>query len=224
MPLIIKLCGMNTPAAVEAALQSGADWLGFVFHPQSPRRVGIEEARTLSAPARGRARCVALVADAADAELGAITSGFAPDMWQFHGGERPERLRDIRAIYGLPILKAVGIAGPSDLDAARAYAGVADHLLLDAKAPAGASFPGGHGEAFDWRLLAALPPSLAFMLSGGLRIETVERAIRDVRGLGCAVEGVDVSSGIETRPGLKDPEKILAFVAAVRAASPKDPP
>lgn len=216
MRLSVKICGLKTEETVEAAIEAGADMIGLNFHPKSPRFVSLEAAARLAARARFRARIVALTADAGDAELTAIVSAIAPDLVQFHGRENHERVRDVRANLGVAVMKAVGVAEGADLAAARAIATVADHVLLDAKPPKDATYPGGHGRPFDWTILAKLPPALAFMLSGGLTPENVGEAIRTMRGMGLSLMGIDVSSGVESAPGVKDVAKIGAFVAAVR--------
>lgn len=218
MSLLVKICGLSTPESVECALEAGADMLGFVFHPKSPRHVSIETAAALVRQIDGRAKSVALVVDPEDGLLGRIMSAVSPDLWQFHGKEALERLRDIRSVFGLPVMKAIGVAEAADLAAVPAYAAVADRILLDAKPPVDAAYPGGHGRPFDWSILSALPPTLPFMLSGGLSPENVGEAIRAIRGMGLNLAGVDVSSGVESAPGVKDLGRIRGFVAAVREA------
>lgn len=211
---LVKICGLSTPETLAAALDAGADLVGFVRFPKSPRHLELEMGRVLSAQARGRAERVALVVDAEDGELAAIVEAIDPDLIQLHGGETPERVRAIRARFGRPVMKAVGLAERADLAAIDLYRGVADRLLLDAKPPRiPEALPGGNGLAFDWRLLVGLDPRLAFMLSGGLTSETVGAAIALT-----GAAAVDVSSGVESRPGEKDPAKIEAFVRAARAA------
>ena len=216
MSLLVKICGLSTRESVDCALEAGADMVGFVFHPKSPRYVSIEAAVALVRQVDGRAQCVALVVDPEDGLLGTLLSDVSPDFWQFHGKEALERVRDVRAVFGRPVMKAVGVAEAADLAAIPAYAAVADRILLDAKPPVDAAYPGGHGKVFDWRVLSALPPTLPFMLSGGLSPENVGEAIRAVRGMGLALQGVDVSSGVESAPGVKDLGKIRAFIAEVR--------
>jgi phosphoribosylanthranilate isomerase len=214
MTPLVKICGLSTPEALDAALAAGADMVGLVRFPKSPRHVGLDEGRTLSDRARGWALRVALVVDADDAELAAVVAALDPDLLQLHGSETPERVAAIRTRFGRPVMKAVGIAEAADLDAVARHAAVADRVLLDAKPPHGAeALPGGNGLAFDWRLVAGLDPQAPFMLSGGLTAETVATAIALT-----GVQAVDVSSGVETRPGRKSPEKIAAFVEAARAA------
>lgn len=214
MALEIKICGLSTPETLDAALSAGADMVGLVFFPRSPRHVGPSVAAALAAQARGKAQIVALTVDADDGMLDAIVAGVAPDLIQLHGRETPERVAAIRARFDRPVMKAVGIAGPDDLASLAAYQTVADRLLLDAKPPKGAALPGGNGVAFDWRLLAGLDLARPFMLSGGLTPENVDEALRLTRA-----SAVDVSSGVESAPGIKDPARIGAFIEAARAAS-----
>jgi phosphoribosylanthranilate isomerase len=216
--LIIKICGLKTPESVACAVEAGADMLGLNFHPKSPRYVAPELAASFVRQVAGRAQCAALVVDPEESQLGMLRSIVAPDLWQFHGQESFERIRETRAILGLPVMKAIGVAETGDLPAVSAYARVADHILLDAKPPKDAAYPGGHGRVFDWKILSALPPRLPFMLSGGLTPENVAEAIRTLRGMGLALSGVDVASGVESAPGVKDLGKIRAFIAAARAA------
>jgi phosphoribosylanthranilate isomerase len=174
----------------------------------------LDEGRALSAHAKGKAQRVALTVDADDAELDAIVAALDPDMLQFHGSEMPERVAAVRARYGRPVMKAVGIAGDGDLVHIDAYRGIADRILLDAKPPRVAeALPGGNGLAFDWRLIAGLDPDPVLMLSGGLTPENVAAAIALT-----GVRALDVSSGVERAPGEKDPARIKAFIRAARAA------
>jgi phosphoribosylanthranilate isomerase len=213
MTALVKICGLSTPETLDAALEAGADLVGFVHFPKSPRHVALDRGRVLSAQARGKALRVALVVDPDDAELAAVVEALDPDWLQLHGSESPERVAAIRQRFGRPVLKAVGIAGASDLADLAVHA-ASDHLLVDAKPPQGGdALPGGNGVAFDWRLLAGLDPSLRFMLSGGLNPANVAAAI-GITG----AQAVDVSSGVENRPGDKSPAKIEAFVKAARAA------
>ena len=211
---LVKICGLSTPETLAAALDAGADLVGFVHFPKSPRHVTLDAGRALSVQARGRAIRTALLVNPDDALLAAAVESLDPDLIQLHGSEAPERVAAIRARFGRPVMKAVGIAESADLAAVAAYAPVADRLLLDAKPPKTAdALPGGNGLAFDWRLLAGLDPATPFMLSGGLNPENVAEAV----GL-TGARAVDVSSGVETRPGEKDPARIEAFVKAARAA------
>lgn len=213
MSLIIKICGLKSPETLEAAISAGADWVGFVFFPKSPRHVTLELATDLGRIVKGRAKKVALSVDADDPSLDAIEKALAPDIHQLHGHESPERVKAIRTRYGHPVMKAVGIADARDIEDARSYQTAADWLLLDAKPPKNADLPGGNGLPFDWQLLAGLDLQKPFMVSGGLDPSNVGTAIAISRPA-----GVDVSSGVETAPGIKDPAKIRAFVAAARAA------
>src|ERR687890_785656 len=174
----VKICGINSLDALDAALAAGADMVGLVRFAKSPRHLGLEEGRALSGHARGKALRVALVVDADDAALAETVEALDPDLLQLHGSETPERVAAIRARFGRPVMKAVGIAEQEDLAAVAAYAAVADRLLLDSKPPATAeALPGGNGLAFDWRLVAGLDPALPVMLSGGLAPDNVAAAI-----------------------------------------------
>jgi phosphoribosylanthranilate isomerase len=214
VPIDIKICGLKTTDALDAALGAGADMVGVVFFPKSPRNVDLATAAKLAARARGRAKVVALTVDADDALLADIVREVRPDALQLHGEESVERVAEIRQRFGVPVIKVVAIAGEADLDTVRAYDAVADRLLLDAKAPAGATRPGGNGVPFDWNLLSRLDLSKPFMLSGGLHPENVAEALRLT-----LAPGVDVSSGVESAPGVKDPARIKAFIEAARAAA-----
>ena len=200
---MIKICGLSTPAALDAALEAGADMIGLVRFPRSPRHVDLTTGAALSTHAKGRALRALLLVDPTDAELDEAVAALDPDLVQLHGRETPERVAAIRGRTGRPVMKAVGIGGPDDLRALDAYTGAADRLLLDAKPPAGAALPGGNGVPFDWSLLAGLDRDRALMLSGGLGPGNVAEAIART-GLGA----VDVSSGVEVRPGEKDPDRI----------------
>ena len=213
MSLIVKICGLSTPDALDAALDASADMVGFVFFEPSPRHVGFEKARMLGKHTGGRAQKVALTVDADDALLDAIVEALQPDLLQLHGKEPPARVAAVKKRLGLPAMKAIAVAAKSDLEAVAAYAAVADRLLFDARAPREATRPGGLGKSFDWRLLQNLDPGLPFMLSGGLDAGNVSEALRITRA-----PGVDVSSGVESAPGVKDVEKIGAFVRAARLA------
>jgi phosphoribosylanthranilate isomerase len=216
MSVVVKICGLNQPEPLEAALAGGADMVGFVFFEKSPRHVDLAVARKLGALVGGRAQKVALVVDADDARIAAILEALAPDWLQLHGAESPERVAALRR-FRLPILKAIGVAEPADFLRASAYEGVADRLLFDAKPPKGAVLPGGNGLTFDWTLIRDHAGALArqdWLLSGGLDAENVGEAIRLT-----GAPGVDVSSGVENAPGVKSVEKILAFLAAARAGA-----
>lgn len=211
MPIDVKICGLKTAEALEAALGGGASHVGFIFFGKSPRNVHPEEAGRLRQAARGRAKAVAVTVDADDATLDAIVAAMAPDMLQLHGKESPERIADVKARYGLPVMKALSISSAEDVAAADAYRGVADRMLFDAKPPKGAELPGGNGVPFDWRILGGY--SGDYFLSGGLTPVNVGEAIRLLDP-----PGLDVSSGVESAPGVKDIGLIAAFLAAVRAA------
>ena len=214
MTIEIKICGLRSPDALDAALAAGADLVGLVFFPPSPRHLSLREGARLAALARGRASVAALTVDADDELLASIVEAVSPDLLQLHGHEPPARAAEIRRRFGRPVMKAVGVADATDLDRARAYAGAADRILLDAKPPRDATRPGGNGLAFDWRLLAGLDLGGPVMLSGGLNAANVRQAIQVARP-----QGVDASSGVESAPGVKDPVRIASFVAAAREAA-----
>ncbi|KFI31218.1 N-(5'-phosphoribosyl)anthranilate isomerase [Haematobacter massiliensis] len=207
----VKVCGLREPAHVAAAAEAGAAYVGFVFFPRSPRAVSIAEARMLAAEAPAGLAKVGLVVDADDALLDAILADVPLDMLQLHGRETPARVAEIRQRYGLPVMKAVGIAGPEDIARLADYWQVADQILVDAKAPKDAALPGGNGVAFDWGLLWNLRWPVPWMLAGGLTPANVADALR-VTGAG----QVDVSSGTESAPGIKDPGLIRAFIEATK--------
>ncbi len=211
MSPLIKICGLSTEATIDAAIEAGAERVGLVFFPKSPRHVDLRHAAALASHARERAAVVALTVDADDASLADIVATVRPDMLQLHGSETPARVGDVRARFGLPVMKAVGVSTGEDLGAARAYARVADEILFDAKPPEGAVLPGGNGMAFDWHILSALDLPVPFMLSGGLDPENVGRALALTRA-----QAVDVSSGVEVAPGVKSADRIRAFVKASR--------
>lgn len=213
MPLSIKICGLKTPEALDVALECGADLVGFVFFSPSPRHLSLEASRALGERVQGRAGKVALTVDANDATLRAIVAALKPDMLQLHGSETPERVAVVRSRFGLPVMKALPIAERSDLSPIRLYAKVADRIIFDARAPQDATRPGGLGKPFDWTLLQNLDLGIPYMLSGGLDASNVAEAIRITRA-----PGVDVSSGVERKPGEKDPDKIREFIRAARAA------
>lgn len=205
----VKICGLRDAASLQAAVDAGAAYVGLVFFPKSPRNVTIEEAAVLAQTVPPGVAKVALVVDADDALLDAITARVPLDILQLHGHETPERVRAIRARYGLPVMKAVGVAGPDDLTALDDYAKVADQILVDAKPPKDADLPGGNGLSFDWRLIAGRRWPVPWMLAGGLTPGNVGEAI----ALTGAMQ-VDVSSGVEAAPGVKDAALIAAFCAA----------
>jgi phosphoribosylanthranilate isomerase len=209
----VKICGLKDEPALQAALAGGADYVGFVFYPPSPRAVDLERARTLAAQARAASvKVVALLVDADDALLASVVEAVEPDILQLHGSETPARAAEIRRRFGRQVMKAIPVAAPGDAEAALGYAEAADLVLFDAKAPAGATRPGGNGAQFPWSLLADIKGKLAYMLSGGLSPDNVAAAIR-ATGAGI----VDVSSGVESRPGEKDPALISSFLRAAKA-------
>jgi phosphoribosylanthranilate isomerase len=212
MSLIVKICGLSTRETLDVALQAGADMVGFVFFPPSPRHIGLNTARDLGRLAKGRAMKVALTVDADDATLANIVEALQPDILQLHGKETVARLRDIKQRFGLQIMKAMAVEAPADLATLPGYAAVADRILFDARAPKEATRPGGLGAVFDWRLLEKLNLGAPFMVSGGLHAGNVAEAVRVTRA-----GGVDVSSGVERASGVKDPEMIRAFIRAARA-------
>src|SRR3954471_7121718 len=213
MSLLVKICGLSTRETLEVALEAGADMVGFVFFPPSPRHLSLETARELGRQAKGRAVKVALTVDANDATLENIVETLRPDLLQLHGRETIARLRDIKQKFGLPLMKVLAVETAADLASLPGYAGVADRILFDARAPKGATRPGGLGAAFDWHLLEKLDLELPFMVSGGLHVGNVAEAVRATR-----TGGVDVSSGVERSPGVKDPEMIRAFIRAARSS------
>jgi phosphoribosylanthranilate isomerase len=207
----IKFCGLTRAADVAAAVVARAAYLGFVFFERSPRHLMPEQARELALAAPPGIARVGLVVDATDDEMEAIAAHVPLDMWQLHGKETPERVRELRARFGLPVMKAVGVAGPEDLPALDIYARVADQILVDAKPTAGAALPGGNGLAFDWRLVAGRRWPVPWMLAGGLTAGNVAEAIRLT-----GARQVDVSSGVEEAPGLKEVGLIADFARAAR--------
>jgi len=214
MSVIVKICGLSTSEALDVALDEGADMVGFVFFPPSPRNVSFKTAAALEARVRGQAKKVALSVDADDTLLSYVVDALGPDILQLHGSESPLRVSAIKACFKLPVMKAIAVETRADLAAIARYAAVADYLLFDARAPRDATRPGGLGKSFDWHLLENLEPGVPFMLSGGLDAGNVGEALRITRA-----PGVDVSSGVERAPGEKDPEKIRAFVRAARQAA-----
>jgi phosphoribosylanthranilate isomerase len=213
MALLVKICGLKTPQALDVALEAGADQVGFVFFPPSPRNLGYEAARALGQRVKGRAGKVALTVDASDDMLGEIVGALEPDVLQLHGTETPERVVAIRTRFGRPVMKALPISERADLSPIHLYAKVVDRLIFDARPPKEATRPGGLGRPFDWHLLENVDPGVPFMLSGGLDVGNVADALAITQA-----PGVDVSSGVERAPGEKDPDKIRAFVRAARAA------
>jgi phosphoribosylanthranilate isomerase len=215
MTIAVKICGITSPEAVDAAVQAGTVYGGLVFHPNSPRNLDVARAGQLARHMRGKLKVVTLLADPSDEMVGRIVSELAPDFIQLHGNEPARRVAYLRAKFDTPIIKALPVAEASDLAAASEYESVADMLMFDAKAPKDAKRPGGHGAAFDWKILAGHKFNKPWFLAGGLDPENVARAI--------ALSGakmVDVSSGVESAPGVKDPARILQFINATRYPAP----
>ena len=215
MTIDVKICGLKTEAALDAALENGADYVGLVFHDASPRNVDAETARRLAAKARGKAKVVVLLVDPDDLRLAEVVAAVAPDVIQLHGAETPARVAEIAQRFQLPVLKAVKVASAADAQAAISY-GAADLILFDAKAPEDrpGALPGGNGVAFDWQVLEGVRGKLAYMLAGGLTPANVAEAIRRT-----GATAVDVSSGVESRPGEKDAELIRRFLHAAKTAN-----
>lgn len=208
---LVKICGLTDPDAVAAAVEGGASHLGFVFFPPSPRAVEPWEAAELCDGLPEDVAVVGLFVDPTDDEINAVMQQVRLDLIQLHGHETPERVEAVRQEFGMPVMKALGVSEAADLEAARTYLGVADMLLFDAKPPKGAERPGGNAVAFDWSLMSAWTDcETPWLLAGGLTPATVAEALR-ISG----APGVDVSSGVETAPGEKDPDLILAFLDAV---------
>jgi phosphoribosylanthranilate isomerase len=207
----IKICGLRTEAALAAALDGGADYVGLVFFPPSPRHLSPETAKPLAAIARGRARIVALMVDPDDALIDRVVTAVEPDLLQLHGEESPERVAEVRRRWARPVMKAVKVETARDAEVAIQYRGIADLILFDARAPKGSPLPGGNGLPFDWLALAGVKDQVDYMLSGGLTPDNVAEAIKVT---GAAI--VDVSSGVEVRPGEKSPELIRRFLRSAK--------
>jgi len=212
MPIAVKICGITSAEAVEAAVAAGAHYGGLVFHPKSPRFVALDQARMLAERMRGRLKIVALVADMDDGALAAVVEAVRPDFLQLHGGESAQRTAQVRARFGLPVIKALAVAEASDFDGIADYEAVADMLMFDAKPPKGADRAGGHGTAFDWSLLDGRVFTKPWFLAGGLTPDNVGRAAVLARA-----QAVDVSSGVESAPGVKDAQRIVQFLNATKA-------
>jgi len=213
MAIEVKICGITRADDADAALRAGADYVGLNFHERSSRKVSLEAGQALAERLRGRTRLVAIFVDAGDDRIAEIVSAIRPDLLQLHGSESPARVGSTRARFERPVIKAIAVAEASDLSKLRAYEDAADMFLFDAKAPAGAAAPGGHGVAFDWQLLKDRRFTKPWFLSGGLKPDNVGRAIRTA-----AAQRVDAASGVETAPGIKDAELIRTFVEAARNA------
>jgi phosphoribosylanthranilate isomerase len=211
MPTKVKICGLKTEAALEAALAGGADYVGLVFFPPSPRNVTLAVAKALADRARGRARIVALMVNPDDALVAQVAASVAPDLIQLHGYETPTRVAEVRARWGISVMKAVPVETAEDAHAARQFSPAADLILFDARAPADSARPGGNGAPFDWRTLLGVTEGIPFVLSGGLTPDNVAEAIRLT-----GATTVDVSSGVESSPGEKDPELIRRFLRAAK--------
>ncbi|WP_037086309.1 phosphoribosylanthranilate isomerase [Neorhizobium vignae] len=212
----IKICGLKTPEAVDRAVARGASHIGFIFFAKSPRNVEPDLAGDLADRVRGRVKIVAVTVNADDEELDDIVSMVRPDILQLHGNEGPERILHLKALYGLPVMKAFSVKEAADLDRIDPYIGVADRFLFDAKAPAGSELPGGNGVSFDWSLMASLDEGVDYMLSGGLNKDNAVIALKSTRA-----SGIDLSSGVESAPGIKDLGMIDAFFDAVADAGRK---
>ncbi|TPM03849.1 phosphoribosylanthranilate isomerase [Mesorhizobium sp. B2-3-10] len=213
MALDIKICGLKTDQAMAAALAGGASHVGFIFFPKSPRYVEPAEAGRLREAARGKALAIAVTVDARDAFLDEIVEKLQPDMLQLHGSETPERVAELKARHGLPVMKALPLSEAADLERIKPFVGIPDRFLFDAKPPKGSELPGGNGVAFDWRILAGLDAGIDYMLSGGLNAANIGDALRLANP-----PAIDISSGVESAPGVKDPALIEQFFRAVRAA------
>lgn len=214
MSLIVKICGLSTPETLDASLGAGADMVGFVFFEASPRHLSLDRAQDLGRLVKGRAQKVALTVDADNAALANIVEILRPDWLQLHGKESVARVRDIKQQFGLPVMKVIGVMNKDDLAVLPGYAAAADRIMFDARAPKDATRPGGLGTPFDWHVLDGIAKDHSFMLSGGLTADNVAEAIRIAQPW-----GVDVSTGVERAPGMKDGDMIRAFIRASREAA-----
>ncbi len=212
MAILVKICGINSAEAADAAARAGADFAGLMFHPKSPRHVTPEAARSLAQRLRDKVRIVAVIVDPRDEDIVHAMNNAVPDFLQLHGSESPARVGEIREKFGIPIIKVLPVAEAADFANLPAYEDAADMLMFDAKPPANADRAGGHGVAFDWQLLRSRTISRPWFLAGGLTPENVSRAIAAANAA-----AVDVSSGVETAPGVKNPELIQSFIASARA-------
>jgi phosphoribosylanthranilate isomerase len=203
----VKICGLTDPADIPAAILAGASYVGFVFFPKSPRHLNLSTAAEMAGAVPDDITTVALTVDADDDMLDALTKAVPVDMLQLHGHESPARVAEVRARYGLPVMKAIGIASETDLTQIDFYSKVADQLLIDAKPPEGADRPGGNAVAFDWRLIAGRRWSVPWMLAGGLTPDNVAEAVRLT-----GASQIDVSSGVERAPGIKDEDKMRLLI------------
>jgi phosphoribosylanthranilate isomerase len=210
----IKICGLKTEEAVEKAVSLGATHIGFIFFEKSPRNIEPDIAGRIAEKARGRAKIVAVTVDADNDDLDDIVYLLKPDILQLHGHETPEQVLTIKALYGLPVMKVLSVREPGDLERIDPYIGIVDRFLFDAKAPAGSELPGGNGVTFDWRLLQNLDADVDYMLSGGLHKDNVAQALLET-----GARGLDVSSGVESAPGVKDLTRMEEFFESVRQAT-----
>ncbi|WP_077968580.1 phosphoribosylanthranilate isomerase [Ensifer adhaerens] len=209
----VKICGLKTAEAAERAVALGASHVGFIFFPKSPRNIEPDDAGRIAERIRGQAKVVAVTVNADNDELDEIVSALNPDILQLHGSEDAERLLTVKAMYGLPVMKAFSVREASDLERIDAYIGIADRFLFDAKPPAGSDLPGGNGVSFDWKLLDALDGSVDYMLSGGLNADNIGEAMAQTHA-----RAIDISSGVESAPGVKDLKLMESFFNAVRQA------
>lgn len=208
----IKICGLSSKEAISAAIEGGADYIGLIFFETSPRDVSLEKAAELSGFAGSAINKVAVTVDASDEFMDQIVEAVAPDMLQLHGSETPQQVKELKAKYKLPVMKAIAVSTLDDLSRSDAYENCADRFLFDAKAPKGSDLPGGNAVTFDWTLLKAIGGEVNYMLSGGLNVSNISQALRTT-----GAKAVDVSSGVESSPGIKDIAKITAFIKAVKA-------
>lgn len=218
MSPIVKICGIKETSGLDAALAAGADMIGLVFFERSPRHVSLETAEVLAARMGSRARRVALTVDADDPTLEAIVAAARPDILQLHGAETPARVLAVRHRFGLPVMRALSIGSQADRARVAAFDAVADLLLFDAPVAPSAARPGGNGATFDWSLLCGLAPRVPWLLAGGLHAGNVAAALAAT-----GADGIDVSSGVERAPGVKDAALIAAFVAAARVPPARRP-
>ena len=213
MTLDIKICGLKTEEAIDRAVSLGASHVGFIFFPKSPRNIEPSDAGRLADRVRGRAKIVAVTVNVDNDDLDEIVDQLSPDTLQLHGSETPERVLNVKAVYGLPVMKAFSVRDAEDLKKIEAYVGIADRFLFDAKPPAGSELPGGNGVSFDWTLMHLLDGGVDYMLSGGLNKDNIAEAIRLT-----GAPGIDISSGVESAPGVKDIGLMEAFFEAARNA------
>lgn len=209
----VKICGLKTAEAVDRAVALGASHTGFIFFAKSPRNLEPDDAGRLAERIRGKAKIVAVTVDAENDDLDEIVAALNPDILQLHGSETPDRVLTVKAVYGLPVMKALSIRDADDLKKLEPYIGIADRFLFDAKPPAGSQLPGGNGVSFDWTLLDALDGSVDYMLSGGLNVNNIGEALAQTRA-----RAIDTSSGVESAPGVKDLKLMESFFDAVRHA------